>query len=72
MYVNVFNNYEGEISFDYENVPLTQVDRIDNTLYRLYIDKSVEKGTLTVYNEEGCRLEEEINLEIGEPNFTFS
>ena len=72
LYVNVFNNYEGEISFDYENVPLTQVDRIDNTLYRLYIDQSVEKGTLTVYNEEGCRLEEEINLEIGEPNFSFS
>jgi hypothetical protein len=28
LYVNVFNNYEGEISFDYENVPLTQVDRM--------------------------------------------
>ena len=42
-------------------------EQIDNTTFRLQISSSVASGTLTVVNEEGCRVSEGINLEIGNP-----
>ena len=73
LYVKVFNNYDGELFFYYPtDADLVVKQQIDNTTFRLQISSSVASGTLTVVNEEGCRVSKGINLEIGQPNFDFS
>jgi len=73
LYVKVFNNYDGELFFYYPtDADLVVKEQIDNTTFRLQITSSVASGTLTVVNQEGCRVSKGINLEIGQPNFSFS
>ena len=73
LYVKVFNNYDGELFFYYPtDADLVVKQQIDNTTYRLQITSSVESGSLTVVNQEGCRVSKGINLEIGQPNFDYS
>ena len=67
LYLNVFNNQEGELVFEYEGENAVS-QALDNTLYKVRIQNTVERGVLTINNVQTlCRLEEEINLEIGEP-----
>ena len=73
LYVNVFNNYDGNIEFYYsdENNPVPY-QQLDNTTFKVEISESFEIADLIIKNEEGCRVSAEIDLQIGKPNFTFS
>jgi hypothetical protein len=73
LYVRVFNNYDGDLSFYYPtDADLLQAEQLDGQSYRLQISSSVEDGKLTVTNQEGCRLTVDISLKIGEPNFSYN
>ena len=73
LYVKVFNNYDGELDFYYPDAAtLISKEKLDNDSYRLLIDNAVAEGELTVVNTEGCRVSRSINLEIGDPNFTYT
>ena len=73
LYVKVFNNYEGDLYFYYPTeANLVSAEQIDNDSYRIQISSSVAVGDLTVVNQEGCRITETINLQIGTPNYTYT
>ena len=73
LYVKVFNNYEGDLSFYYPtDTELVPAEQLDGQSYRVQISQSVADGVLTVTNEEGCRLSVDVGLEIGEPSFNYN
>ncbi len=73
LYVKVFNNYEGDLYFYYPTeANLVTAEQIDNDSYRIQISSSEAVGDLTVVNQEGCRITETINLQIGTPNYTYT
>ena len=73
LYIRVFNNYDGDLFFYYPtDADLVQSEKIDGQSYRLQIPNSTSDGTLTVVNQEGCRLTVNVSLEIGEPSFRYN
>ena len=73
LYVKVFDNYEGQLSFYYPSESdLVSHEKIDNTSYKIQITSSVALGDLTVVNAEGCKISKEVKLDIGTPNFNYS
>jgi hypothetical protein len=73
LYVKVFNNYDGDLTFYYPNdTDLVPAEQLDGQSYRVQISQSEADGVLTVTNDEGCRLSVDVGLEIGEPSFNYS
>ena len=73
LYVKVFNNYDGDLTFYYPNeTDLVPAEQLDGQSYRVQISQSVADGVLTVTNDEGCRLSVNVGLEIGEPSYNYN
>ena len=72
--IEVFKNNHGELFFFYDGVEVYQEDnpQVNEQTYTLLIEEPKETATLKIINEQGCSLTEQIDLRIGEPNFTFT
>ena len=75
LYVEVFDNYEGDLEFYYPDKSATSLlthKKKDGKLYELPIAATSATGSLTVVNEEGCQIGVIVNLEIGVPAFNYT
>ena len=72
--VEVFNNNQGELFFYYngEQVQVEDNPQVNEQTHTLLIDTPVENATLQIINEQGCSLTKDLDIRIGEPNFTFT
>ena len=75
LYVEIFDNYEGDLEFYYPDKAPTSLlphKQLDGKLYELPIAATSATGSLTVVNEEGCQISVIVNLEIGVPSFNYT
>ena len=72
--LEVFDNNQGILSFFYNGsqVQKEEQEQINEQTYTLFIENPAEEGILTVLNDQGCSITEEINTALGTPEFSFS
>ena len=72
--IEVFDNNQGELFFYYEGEQIQEEDnpQVNEQTHTLLIHTPVENGTLRIVNEQGCFITKELNLQLGEPNFSFT
>ena len=72
--IEVFNNNHGELFFYYNGVQVQEEDnpQVNEQTHTLLIESPVESARLQIVNELGCSLSKQVDLRLGEPNFTFT
>ena len=72
--IEIFDNNQGELFFYYEGEEVQVEDnpQVNEQTHTLLIHTPVENGLLRIVNEEGCSLTKPVNLQLGEPSFSYS
>ena len=76
LYVEVFNNYEGQLNFYYNGEAIGVDQEVVNKkegAYTLIVEKPVSLSELVITNSDGCEVRSKIEiLDIGDPEFEYT